>query len=99
MLELCVISGYYRSWFGKEVNRLWLLTKRWWKKNLEGIGFIQDLLNEDVQAEEHIRGMSTWVGVKKAFLCQIWVNRNKIVFKVEKSNILELFLEFQRRTF
>lgn len=68
-------------------------------RNMDGFTTIQDLMREDPAMAETTKGTSKWMAVKWSFLYLIWSHRNKLVFKREKSHVIDLFFEFQRKTF
>ncbi|KAJ9535843.1 hypothetical protein OSB04_un001002 [Centaurea solstitialis] len=81
------------------VKDLWLRIGRWWNKNLEGIGSLQQLLHEDLTTLKTSKGKSRWVAVKWSVLYLLWHNRNKVVFKNSSPVMRESFFIWQRQIF
>lgn len=83
----------------REVKKIWYLTGKWWRRNLEGAESLQELLQEDQTSGEDKRKRSLWEAMVWSFLYLIWSHRNKVVFEEEKSKLEELFFQFQRKVF
>ena len=70
-----------------EVIKIWELVGKWWKKRIDGVTTVHDLLQEANQS------------IKWVFLYLIWMHRNALVFSGLKTNLLGTFVELQRSAF
>ncbi|KAJ9557504.1 hypothetical protein OSB04_012118 [Centaurea solstitialis] len=83
----------------REVKNLWIRLGKWWSKNLEGIGSLSQLIQEDVAILKAYKGRSIWIIVKWAALYLIWQDRNNTIFKQSKSNLGDCYFVWQRMIF
>ncbi|KAJ9551745.1 hypothetical protein OSB04_015790 [Centaurea solstitialis] len=83
----------------REVKNLWYRVRNWWNKPSEDFQSVAQMLQEDADSLKSQKSKAWWVGVKWIFLCLLWSQRNRLVFENKKSNLLDLFYEWQRIAF
>ena len=79
-----------------EVSKIWELVGKWWKKRIDGVTTVHDLLQE---ANPPVNDDAVWTAVKWVFLYLIWMHRNALVFSGVKTNPLGTFVEIRRSAF
>ena len=82
-----------------EVKLLWHLIGKWWKRALEEVNTIQDVLQVDNSNSRYGGRDEVWTAVTWCVMYFIWNHRYSLVFKKAKTNILDKAFEFQRITF
>lgn len=76
----------------EEVYKLWKGIARWWKIAEDRFETLNDVIGSNNRP-------SLWGEMVGCVLYLIWSHRNRLVFKGEKSRLVDLFFEFQRKCY
>ncbi|KAJ9551957.1 hypothetical protein OSB04_016002 [Centaurea solstitialis] len=82
-----------------DIRMMWTLVAKWWNMDLGQITSVEELLALTVDADGSGRGPTLWKEAVWSLLYLVWSNRNSIVFKRDQRKLMDLFPEYQRKTF
>lgn len=83
----------------RDVKTVWKEALKWWKTRQQVFSSVTKVINQDHNSVRNSKISEIRAAVWWTFLYFIWTHRNQIVFKEDKRNVADLFLDFQRRSF
>lgn len=66
---------------------------------MDAANTLTDLFGVAEQVRENPKGSRRLIAVIWSFLYLVWAHRNKLIFDKERGKLLDLFFEFQVKTF